>query len=169
MCAHYDPKATAESVNNDPAIKEICDMQEKPEECLDFLGNTPKANPVYAIETDAETLRIFLTEASEGSCADAPPALKSSFDACAFNYKEVAKKLTDVTTSCKICTQNNGKCPPEEVTKITTALSGSLPNLELCGKALDATNANIKRWIVNVNLGAMGSISKILEVAKKLN
>ncbi|CAN1836503.1 hypothetical protein LINPERHAP1_LOCUS34793 [Linum perenne] len=169
MCAHYDPKATVESVNNDPNLKGICDASEKPEECIDFLGNSPNANPVYAIKADVMKLRTFLNEASQQASTAPPPEVKSNFDTCAHNFNEAVNRLDDVMVSCIICSQANEKCPAEEATKINIALNSALADLGLCDKALDATTATVKKSLKECNLGATESINKILEVAKKLN
>ncbi|CAN1160743.1 hypothetical protein LINPERHAP2_LOCUS23526 [Linum perenne] len=153
MCAHYDPKATPESVNNDPALKDICQRTTKPDECLDFLGNSPKSNPVYAIKEDTSKLRRFLMEASQQASTDPPPEVKTSFSTCAKNFNKVVDRLDDVMVSCNVCMQHDGKdCHIDEVAKITTALNSALSDLGLCGKALDATNASIKKYMMNVNL-----------------
>ncbi|CAN1155802.1 hypothetical protein LINPERPRIM_LOCUS11407 [Linum perenne] len=169
MCARYDPKATPESIKNDPAIKDICDTTVKPAECLDFLGNSPKANPAYAIQEDVSKLRRFILEASQQASTDPPPEVKNSFDTCTQNFNEVVNRLDDVKQYCIVCTQHDGKCPTEEANKITTALNSALSNLGLCDKALATTTSTVTKTIKNVNTGVTDSINKILEVSKKLS
>ncbi|CAN0896402.1 hypothetical protein LINGRAHAP2_LOCUS18468 [Linum grandiflorum] len=155
--------ATPDSIKNDPTIKDICETTKKPTKCLDFLGNSPKANPVYAVNEDVSNLRKFLMQAS-GEISKNPPAeVKSSFGTCTQNFNEVGKRLLDVEMACKVCTQHKGKCPAEEVTKITSALDSGLSDLGLCDKALDATVSSLTKFVKDVNLGATESINQILE------
>ncbi|CAN1262823.1 hypothetical protein LINPERPRIM_LOCUS11413 [Linum perenne] len=169
MCAHYDPKATPESIKNDPAIKDICDTTVKPAECLDFLGNSPKANPAYAIQEDVSKLSRFLLEASQRAFTDSSPEVKDCFDTCTQSFNEVVSRLDSVKQYCIVCTQHDGKCPTEEVTRITTALNSALSYLGLCNKALPTTTSTVTKTIKNVNTCVTDSINKILEVSKKLS
>ncbi|CAN0896311.1 hypothetical protein LINGRAHAP2_LOCUS18413 [Linum grandiflorum] len=169
MCANYDPKATPESIKNDPNIKDICETTEKPAECFDFLGNSPKANPVYAIKDDVPNLRRMVMEIAAQISQDPPAEVKTSFDTCAQNFNDVGKRLLDVEASCTVCSQHNDKCPAEEVTKITTALNSGLSNLDVCDKALDTTTSGIKKCVEDATASFTDSINQILEVSKKLN
>ncbi|CAL1400269.1 unnamed protein product [Linum trigynum] len=178
---NYDPDATAESVNNNQTIQDLCAKTDDPTQCLQFLGNTPEADPASVILSDIKILKALLSEGSyiavqEGSKDPSVTSeTKKSLDVCLENYDKANKSLDSASTACAECVKDdNGgdkakKCPKETVKKLTAMLSAVVSNFGFCDEALNAASGNAKLWVMDANDAMADAANGVLAVAKTLD
>ncbi|CAL1378051.1 unnamed protein product [Linum trigynum] len=176
----YDPKATEESVKNNQTIRDLCAMTDDANECLDFLGNTPRSDPAFVIKADLKVLKTLINEGSyiairEGSKdPSANSDTKKGLDACLDDYDTASKSLDEAMGAIGVCVRDDGtagpkECPKETVAKLTTVLSAAVGNFGACDKALNIASGRGRLWVMDVNDAMVEASKAILAVANKLD
>ncbi|CAN1836484.1 hypothetical protein LINPERHAP1_LOCUS34785 [Linum perenne] len=187
VCSKYDPSLTLERASKDPSIKELCATTDHPKKCLDFLGNTPDANPAYIMKEDLKTLQTLIDEGSAIASKAESPDLKKSYETCAENYEKASKSVGDAQNACEDCDnykkkmdkknkkdedkkdKEDTKCPKNKVTKITSKLSAAVSSFGFCDEALDGASGGANTWVLKDMNGAMiEATNMLLEVSKQL-
>ncbi|CAN1836483.1 hypothetical protein LINPERHAP1_LOCUS34784 [Linum perenne] len=176
VCAKYDPKLTMEKASNDPSIKELCATTDDPKKCLDFLGNSPDADPAFIMKGDLETLQTLIEEGSALASNAESPDLKKSYETCVENYEKASKSVEKAEDACKDCVKykqkmekmdkkdkkdkdedkkDKKKCPKNKVTKITSKLSAAVSSFGLCDEALEGASGGANTRVLKEMNGAM--------------
>ncbi|CAN1285868.1 hypothetical protein LINPERPRIM_LOCUS19138 [Linum perenne] len=183
VCSKYDPSLTLEKASNDPSIKELCATTDHPKMCLDFLGNTPDADPAYIMKEDLKTLQTLIEEGSALASKAESPDLKKSYETCVENYEKASKSVGEAQNACEDCDnykknkkdkddkdKDKQKCPKNKVTKITSKLSAAVSSFGFCDEALDGASGGANTWVLkDMNSAMIEGTNMLLEVSKQLD
>ncbi|CAN0878252.1 hypothetical protein LINGRAHAP2_LOCUS12375 [Linum grandiflorum] len=176
VCSKYDPSATLETASSDPSIKDLCGSTDDPKKCLDFLGNTPEADPAYIMQDDLKVLNTLIKQGSalaskEGGSAGTPD-VKKGFDTCIENYDKASKSVGEAERACAECVKGDDKgkkvCPKDKVTKVASMLSAAVASFGFCDEALGgASSGSNNAWLLKDMNGAMLDATNMLLVVSK--
>ncbi|CAN1168290.1 hypothetical protein LINPERPRIM_LOCUS19140 [Linum perenne] len=183
VCAKYDPTATLETASKDPATKDLCATTDDPKKCLNFLGNTPDADPAFIMKGDLKTLKTLIEEGAALTSKAETPNVKKSYEtvgdaeeACEdcvmykkkMDHKTDKKNKKDKDDDKK--DKDKTKCPKNKVTKITSKLSAAVSSFGFCDEALDGASGGANTWVLkDMNSAMIEATNMLLEVSKQLD
>ncbi|CAN0881812.1 hypothetical protein LINGRAHAP2_LOCUS14450 [Linum grandiflorum] len=161
------------------AVKKICESMENKTKCQEFLWNSPNADPTHIVKFNLRVLKTLVEEGTYVSSKDelknpsTPEKMKKSLHTCVENYEKAVDSLDDANAACKDCQEEAGsnedkKCKPENVKKITSLLKDAVSNFKKCSEALKSADSPPKPWIKGLNEAMIDGAEILLDVAKKI-